>query len=460
MTVAEYFENLQGKRVVVIGLGISNRPLVRMLLSHGIPVECRDKTPREKLLPEVLELEKQGAVLTLGDDYLENIRADVVFRTPGLNAFCPQLMTLREQGTVVTSEMEAFFAVCPCTILGVTGSDGKTTTTTLIANLLEKAGKTVWCGGNIGTPLLPRVTEMRPTDVAVVELSSFQLMGMTQSPHVAVLTNLSPNHLDIHKDMAEYVAAKENLYLHQTAADTVVLNLDNDITNSFVPKARGAVLQFSRQRKPNKGYYLRSDNVICRVDGETEQEIINAGDILIPGVHNIENYMAAFCAVDGLVSKENMVDLAKTFGGVDHRIQLIRELGGVKFYDSSIDSSPSRTRAALRSFTQKVILVAGGKDKGIAYDDLGPELVAHVKLMVLTGMTAGKIRAAAENAPGYDGTNPKILDVPEFDDAIRTAAAQAVPGDVVILSPASTSFDRFRNFEERGKQFQKVVMSL
>ena len=460
MTVAEYFENLQGKRVVVIGLGISNRPLVRMLLERGISVECRDKTPREKLLPEVLELEKQGAVLTLGDDYLEDIRADVVFRTPGLNAFCPQLMALREQGTVVTSEMEAFFAVCPCTILGVTGSDGKTTTTTLIAKLLEKAGKTVWCGGNIGTPLLPRVTEMQPTDVAVVELSSFQLMGMTQSPHVAVLTNLSPNHLDIHKDMAEYVAAKENLYLHQTAKDTVVLNLDNDITNSFVPKAKGAVLQFSRQGKPNKGYYLRSDNVICRVDGETEQEIMDAGDILIPGVHNIENYMAAFCAVDGLVSKADMVDLAKTFGGVDHRIQLIREKDGVKFYDSSIDSSPSRTKAALRSFSQKVILVAGGKDKGIAYDDLGPELVEHVKLMVLTGMTAGKIRAAAENAPGYDGTNPKILDVEEFDDAIRTAAAHAEPGDVVILSPASTSFDRFRNFEERGKQFQKVVMSL
>ena len=182
---------------------------------------------------------------------------------------------------------------------------------------------------------------------------------------------------------------------------------------------------------------------------------MNAGDILIPGVHNIENYMAAFCAVDGLVSKENMAALAKTFGGVEHRIQLVREKDGVKYYDSSIDSSPSRTMAALRSFSEKVILVAGGKDKGIAYDDLGPELIAHVKLMVLTGMTAGKIRAAAENAPGYDGTNPVILDVAEFDDAIRTAAARAKPGDT-----ASTSFDRFRNFEERGLQFQKVVNSL
>ena len=187
---------------------------------------------------------------------------------------------------------------------------------------------------------------------------------------------------------------------------------------------------------------------------------MDASEILIPGVHNIENYMAAFCAVDGLVGKDVMVDLARTFGGVAHRIQLIREKDGVKFYDSSIDSSPNRTRAALRSFSQKVIMVAGGKDKGIAYDDLGPELREHVKLLVLTGMTAGKIRAAAEQVPGWDNTNPEILDVEEFDDAIRAAAARASRGDIVILSPASTSFDRFRNFEERGLRFQSVVNSL
>lgn len=460
MTVKEYFEALKGKRVCVIGLGISNRPLVRMLLENGIPVECRDRTPREKLLPEVLELEKLGAKLTLGDDYLDGIQADVVFRTPGLNAFCPQLMELREQGCTVTSEMEAFFAVCPCTIFGVTGSDGKTTTTTLIAKLLEGAGKNVYCGGNIGTPLLPLAEKMQKDDVAVVELSSFQLMGMTQSPHVAVVTNLSPNHLDIHKDMEEYVTAKENIYLHQTAEDTVVLNLDNDITNSFVPKAKGSIMQFSRVKRPEKGYYLRPDGMICRVDGDAETEIFPASEILIPGVHNIENYMAAFCAVDGLVPVSVMEHLAKTFGGVAHRIELIRIKDGVKYYDSSIDSSPNRTRAALRSFKEKVIMVAGGKDKGIGYDDLGPELREHVKLLVLTGMTAGKIRAAAEKVSDYDGTNPEIIDVEEFDDAIRTAAARAKAGDVVILSPASTSFDRFRNFEERGDCFKKVVMEL
>lgn len=460
MTVTEYFEKLKDKRVVVVGLGISNRPLVKMLLEHGIEVLCCDKTPREKLSPEVRELEKMGAKLKLGEDYLDDLQADVVFRTPGLNRNTPQLVKLQEKGAVLTSEMEAFFAVCPCQIYGVTGSDGKTTTTTLVAKLLEGAGKTVYCGGNIGTPLLPLAEKMKPEDVAVVELSSFQLMGMEVSPQTALITNLSPNHLDIHKDMEEYVSAKENIYLHQCAGDRLVLNLDNALTRELVSKARGEVLEFSRFHRVERGYYLRNDNMICRVEGKQETEIMNGDDILIPGVHNIENYMAAFCMVDGLVDRETMVELAQTFGGVAHRIELVRTKDGVRYYDSSIDSSPNRTRAALRSFSQKVIMIAGGKDKGIAYDDLGPELQEHVKLLVLTGMTAEKIRRAAQQVPGFDGTNPEIIEVAEFDDAVRTAASRAKAGDVVILSPASTSFDRFRNFEERGDRFKMVVNSL
>ena len=460
MTIDTYFENIAGKRVTVIGLGISNRPLVRLLLERGFQVQCCDRTPREKLLPEVLELEQLGAVLKLGEDYLENIEADVVFRTPGLNRYAPQLLALEKKGAVITSEMEAFFAVCPCRMFAVTGSDGKTTTTTLIAKLLEKAGNTVWCGGNIGTPLLDKVPQMKPEDLVVLELSSFQLMGMTVSPQTAVITNLSPNHLDIHKDMEEYVSSKENIYLHQKPDGVVVLNRDNALTDALKTKAIGGVRQFSRRERVEEGYYLRSDNMICRVSGDTEQEILRASQILIPGVHNIENYMAAFCAVDGLVSCEVMVELAEQFGGVEHRIELVRVKDGVRYYDSSIDSSPNRTRACLRSFAGKVIVVAGGKDKGIGYDDLGPDLVEHVKLLVLTGMTAGKIRAAAEKAAGYDGTNPEIVDIEGFDDAIRYAASRAVEGDAVILSPASTSFDRFRNFMERGDRFKAVVNSL
>ena len=460
MTVQEYFEKLKGKKTAVIGLGISNRPLIRMLLERGIEVECRDKSSREKLHPEALELEKMGAVLKLGEDYLEGIEADVVFRTPGLNRNVPQLRALEEKGTVITSEMEAFFEVCPCRIFGVTGSDGKTTTTTLTAKLLEAAGHKVYCGGNIGTPLLPLADRMKKEDFAVVELSSFQLMGMRMSPERALMTNLSPNHLDIHKDMAEYREAKENIFRWQGKDDIVVLNQDNALTLEMTGYAPGKVMTFSRQGKVDCGYYLREDNMIVRAVDGVETEIMDAGRILIPGVHNIENYMAAFCLTDGLVGKEEMVTLAENFGGVAHRIELFRVKDGVRFYDSSIDSSPSRSIAALRSFPDKVVMMAGGKDKGIAYDALGPELRDHVRVLVLTGMTAGKIRAAAEAAEGYRGDNPIIIDVEDFDDAVRVAASQARAGEAVILSPASTSFDRFRNFEERGQRFKKIVNEL
>ena len=453
-----YFEALRGKRVAVLGLGVSNRPLVRLLLAHGAQVLGCDMAQRDQLEPEVLELEQQGLQLQLGPDYLENVTADVVFRTPGLHPNRPQLVDMRRRGMVMTSEMEAFFQVCPCTIIAVTGSDGKTTTTTLIAEILKRAGRTVWVGGNIGQPLLPKAGEMSPADVAVVELSSFQLMDMEHSPKVAVLTNLAPNHLDVHKDMAEYVAAKENIYLHQNAGDTVVLNRDNEITHSFVPKAKGAVLEFSRRTRPKRGVYLE-DGVIWRC-GEMPEKILEQSEIFLPGIHNVENYMAAICAVEGLASDEDIRYVARNFGGVEHRIELVRVKDGVKFYNDSIASSPSRTRAGLRSFDQKIILIAGGYDKHIPYDDLGPEIVDYVKTLVLTGATAPKIRAAVEQAANYVPGSPEILEEADFYEAIRTAARAAQPGDVVMLSPASASFDHFRNFMVRGNAFKQTVMEL
>ncbi len=458
MDCKAYFDALQQKRVLVLGLGISNRPLVRMLLAHGICVTACDKTPRDQADPEVLALEKAGAVLKLGEDYLENLSGDVVFRTPGMHPDIPAIARLREQGAVLTSEMEAFFEVCPCRIIAVTGSDGKTTTTTLIAEILKQAGHTVWVGGNIGAPLLPEVENMHPEDIAVLELSSFQLLTMTKSPDVAVVTNVSPNHLDIHKDYAEYIAAKENVYLHQEPHGKVVLNLDNGVTRRFAEKARGQVRWFSRRKIPEAGVYLQ-DGRILRA-GAKPEEILHTSEILLPGMHNVENYMAAICAVEGLVSDEDIRAVARTFGGVEHRIELVREKDGVRYYNDSIASSPSRTIAGLHSFDQKVILIAGGKDKGIAYDALGPEIVAHVKTLILTGMTAGKIRDAARQAPGYAPGAPEIIEVDGFDDAVRTAAGLAKPGDVVLLSPASTSFDRFKNFMERGNVYKKIVMEL
>ena len=295
MTVTEYFTRLQGKRVLVLGLGVSNRPLVRLLLRFGIDVTGCDRTPREKLDPEVLELERLGAKLHLGDDYLTGISGDVAFRTPGLHPEKPELQALRAAGTQFTSEMEAFFEVCPCRIIGVTGSDGKTTTSTLISEILKHAGYRVWTGGNIGTPLLDQAEHMTPDDLVVLELSSFQLMDLRHSCHIAVVTNLAPNHLDVHRDMAEYIDAKKHIFTRQTAQDVLILNADNTITAGFAPEAAGEVRMFSRQTVPAHGASFR-DGVIRR-DGVP---VVRQAEIKIPGLHNVENYMAAILAVAGL----------------------------------------------------------------------------------------------------------------------------------------------------------------
>ena len=447
-----YFESLKGKKIAVFGLGVSNRPLVRLLLEFGCDVLGCDRTPREKLDAEVLELEAAGCKLSVGDGYLDHLDADLVFRTPGMHPGNPALEDLRSKGAEVTSEMEVFFEVCPCTILAVTGSDGKTTTTTLISEMLKAAGKTVWVGGNIGAPLLPRVREMNPEDYAVVELSSFQLMDMKRSPHIAVVTNLAPNHLDIHKDMDEYVEAKKTIFRYQGREDILVVNADNAITASF--KGNGVTRTFSRQ---GRDAYVRVVGDTITRDGVP---VLKKGDILIPGEHNVENYMAAIAAVDGLVDDETIRQVAKTFGGVEHRIELVRVKDGVRYYNDSIASSPSRTIAGLRSFPEKVILIAGGYDKHIPYDVLGPEICAHVKLLVLGGATGPKIRAAVEDCPDYKPGCPEIMDCGDFTAAVKAAAAAARSGDVVLMSPASAAFDQFKNFMARGKYFKDMVMEL
>ena len=446
-----YFTSLQGKNIVVLGLGVSNRPLVRLLLHYGCTVTGCDKTPYEKLDSDVLELEQLGCCLQTGDGYLDDLAADLVFRTPGMHPDNPALAALRQAGAEVTSEMEVFFELCPCTILAVTGSDGKTTTTTLISEMLKAAGKTVWLGGNIGTPLLPLLDEMKVTDFAVVELSSFQLMDMRRSPHIAVVTNLAPNHLDIHKDMIEYVEAKKNIFRFQMADDTLVLNLDNAITAGFT--GNGAVVYFSRKQKAN--VYVDGD-MIYR--GETP--LLDTREIAIPGVHNIENYMAAILAVEGLVDDETIRKVAREFGGVEHRIELVRVKDGVKFYNDSIASSPTRTIAGLNSFNEKVLLIAGGYDKHIPYDVLGPVICQKVKRLYINGATAEQIRQTVENAPGYTPGNPEIIDCGDFTTAVQKAAADAKAGDVVLMSPASAAFDQFKNFMVRGDYFKKLVKEL
>ena len=447
----KYFASLRGKKLLVLGLGVSNRPLVRLLLEFGCTVIGCDRTPREKLDEEVLELEKLGCKLSLGDTYLDGLSADIVFRTPGMHPHIPALEQLRSAGATVTSEMEIFFRLCPCTLLAVTGSDGKTTTTTLISEMLKAAGKTVWLGGNIGTPLLPLCRQMKETDYAVVELSSFQLMDMTHSPQIAVVTNLAPNHLDVHKDMDEYVDAKKNIFKFQGASDRLILNADNAITDAFT--GNGITKKFSRRGSAD--VCLRNGTIYR---GETA--VLDTADILLPGVHNIENYMAAIAAVEGLVSDEHIRYVAENFGGVEHRIELVRIKDGVRYYNDSIASSPSRTIAGLNSFKEKVLLIAGGYDKHIPYDVLGPYLCRSVKILFVNGATGGQIRAAAENCPDYKPGCPEIVECADFTDAVYKAAAAAKEGDVVLMSPASAAFDQFKNFMERGKYFKKLVKEL
>ena len=446
-----YFTALRDKDIVVLGLGVSNRPLVRLLLQYGCKVTGCDKTPYEKLDADVLELERQGCRLQTGEDYLANLSADLVFRTPGMHPGNPALEGLRQSGAEVTSEMEIFFELCPCTILAVTGSDGKTTTTTLISEMLKAAGKTVWLGGNIGTPLLPLLDQMQPADYAVVELSSFQLMDMQRSPHIAVVTNLAPNHLDVHKDMDEYVEAKKNIFRFQKESDRLVLNADNAITAQFT--GNGATRYFARQQKANACL----DGTAILRDGNP---VLDTKEIVIPGVHNIENYMAAILAVEGLVDDETVRKVAREFGGVEHRIELVRVKDGVKFYNDSIASSPSRTIAGLNSFEQKVLLIAGGYDKHIPYDVLGPVICQKVKRLYVNGAKAQQIRAAVENAPQYTPGNPEIVDCSDFTDAVGKSAADAKPGDIVLMSPASAAFDQFKNFMVRGDYFKKLIKEL
>ena len=456
MTLHEYIEDMRGKRIAIIGIGVSNTPLLKLLAAEGLRVAACDKRTREQMGEQAEHLEQLGCELHLGADYLKDLDADVIFRTPGLRPDVPEIAACVDRGAVLTSEMEVFFEVCPCTIIAVTGSDGKTTTTTIIAELLKAAGKRVWVGGNIGHPLLCEADGMLATDYAVLELSSFQLMTMKHSPHIAVVTNLAPNHLDVHRDMAEYVAAKENIFRHQSGEDVAVFNADNAITAEQSRRAPGRARLFSRQDEVADGVFLRGEDIVCRSGGR-ERVVMTAGDIKIPGVHNVENYMAAIAAVDGLVPDEVIRRFAREFGGVEHRIELVRTYRGVRYYNDSIASSPSRTIAGLRSFHEKVILIAGGYDKHIPFDVLGPEIVEHVKLLVLCGATADKIRAAVENAPGYEPGKPEIRDVTPFTAAVEAARDRAQPGDVVTLSPACAAFDQFKNFAERGKFFKSIV---
>lgn len=459
MTLNEYVNSIKDKRIAVIGVGVSNTPLINLLLSCGCDVTVCDRRGLGEMGREALELIERGAKLKLGEEYLQGLDHDIIFRTPGLMPFDPHLEAAKARGSVITSEMEVFFSLCPCKTIAVTGSDGKTTTTTIISELLKAAGYRVHLGGNIGHPLLCEIPDTVAGDIAVLELSSFQLHSMYCKPNVAVVTNISPNHLDKHKNYQDYIDAKRAEFEHQNQDDRLILNYDDEHTAYYEQFAHAPVSYFSDKNVVSRGVICK-DGAILRVNGDSRTEIMRAEEIKLPGEHNLLNYLAAFAAVEGLVSDEICRQVARSFAGVEHRLEQVRILNGVTYINDSIGSSPSRTCAGLHAMKSKPIVIAGGYDKHIPFDGLGDELCKCAKRVFLTGNTAESIRTAVVNSPFYAESGLEVRVIDDFKEAVLAASASAEPGDIVLLSPACASFDHFKNFAERGDYFKKIVMEL
>ena len=458
MTLNQYIDSIKNKSIAVIGIGISNLPLIELLCAHHCSVTARDRRTAEQLGDTAERLVSIGAKLKLGESYLDSLTEELIFRTPGLMPFDPHLETARRNGSIVTSEMEVFFSLCPCRIVAVTGSDGKTTTTTLISELLKAAGYRVHLGGNIGKPLLCELPSVSADDVAVLELSSFQLHSMICRPQIAVITNISPNHLDKHRDYQDYIDAKRSIFLSQRPEDRLILFADDPMTPYYRSQAPGTVSMFSDSGPVAQGCVCK-DGLICFVssDGSCEP-VMPADEIRIPGQHNIRNMLAAFEAVRYDVSPEICRNVARTFPGVPHRLEEIRILNGVRYINDSIASSPTRTIAGLHAMKQKPIVLLGGYDKHLPFDRLGDELCLHSKAAILCGATAQKIEDSIRNSSCYQGL--PVYHTESMESSVRLASAIAETGDTVLLSPACASFDAFKNFEERGNVFRELVMSL
>ncbi len=457
----KYYDELKGKKVFFLGAGISHRQLIKRFLEKGADVTLCDKKSFEELSDYGEEIKALGAQFILGEGYLSRLcEADFVFRTPGIDYTKPEIQAAVNSGVTVTSEIETFFDLCPARIIGVTGSDGKTTSTTLIARFLEAAGYTVHLGGNIGRPLLPIIDQVKQSDVAVVELSSFQLISMKKSPDIAVVTNMTPNHLDHHKDMDEYINAKRNILLYQSETGVAILNAENEITKKMSGDVKGELRWFSSKNRVSNGTYMDRDKNLVKVKDGKETIIMNLNDIKLRGEHNKENVTTAAAAVLSLVPDDIIKKTASEFSGVEHRIEFVRSKDGVLWYNDSIGTSPTRTIAGLRSFDEKLILIAGGYDKKISYAPLAPEIIKSVKFMILCGPTAEIIKREVEALNEYKTSGLVIELAADVASAVGRANEVARAGDVVLLSPASASFDAYPNFEARGNHFKELVNNL
>lgn len=453
----KFYNELKGKKVAFIGAGVSHKQLIEIFVKKGAVVTLCDKKELEGFGEYAETLKKLNINLSLGEHYLEGLKnQDLIMRTPGFEFFTKELQDEIKGGTEVASEMELFFRLCPCKIYAVTGSDGKTTTTSLIAKMLEESGKKVYLGGNIGRALLPIAEEVEENDVAVVELSSFQLISMKQSPDVAVVTNVTPNHLDHHKDMQEYIDAKRNILIWQNENCKAVLGYENDVSKGMEADVKGSVRFFTRLSKIDNGAFI-DDAGYLTLDG---RQIVHQSEVALRGLHNLENLLAAFAAVEGDVADEIMAKVAREFKGVEHRIEPVRTLNGVQWFNDSIATSPTRVIAGLKAFPQKICIIAGGYDKNIPYEPLAKPVLDHVKLLVVMGQTGPKIEKVVSEHPDFASSGLKILHAETMEQAVQLMYENTVEGDIVSLSPASAAFDLYPNFEYRGRHYKELVNKL
>ncbi len=457
----EFNEYIKYRKVAVIGLGVSNLPLLDYLYEKKANVTVFDDRTIDEIPKDILnKITTYGFDFSFGKESLEKLKGfNLIFRSPSCLPTKPELKAEAQRGAIVTTEVEMLMEMCPCKMIGVTGSDGKTTTTSLINAILQKAGYNTFLGGNIGTPLFTKLPEIKPEDILVLELSSFQLMNMNVSPDIAVITNITPNHLNIHKDYEEYIEAKKSIFKNQDENGILVLNYDNDITRECAKEANGRVVFFSSKEKLDNGFIV-DDNVIKECEEKVRKHILNTDEVILRGKHNFANIATALAATKTLVDSDIAVQAIKEFKPVEHRIEFVREIDGVKWYNDSASSSPSRTLSGLNAFKENIVLIAGGYDKNLDYTPIAKPIIEKVKTLILIGQTAEKIFDVVKAESERQNKTMDIYMCDSLEETIKIAKKSAKKGEVVLFSPASASFDMFKNFADRGNKFKKLVNEL
>ena len=457
----EFNEYLKDRKVAIIGLGVSNLPLLKYMNEKQAKVTVFDEKEKQDVPRKLLEkLDKYKANAFFGKNCFENLKGfDIIFRSPSCLPTRKELVLEKQRGAIITSEIEMLMKLAPCKIIGVTGSDGKTTTTSLIYSILKKAGYDTYLGGNIGIPLFTKLEEITRKSILVLELSSFQLMGMEVSPNISVITNITPNHLNIHKDYNEYIEAKKTIFKYQNENDYLILNYDNEITRNCKKQANSKVIYFSSKEKLEDGFIV-DNGIIKECEDGIRKHILDTKDVLLRGKHNFENIATALAATKTLVDQDIAIDAVKEFKAVEHRLEFVREIDGVKWYNDSVSSSPTRTIAGLNSFDEDIVLIAGGYDKNLDYTPLAKPILKKVKKLILLGATSGKIFEAVKREEEKEGKNIDIYMCDTLEETVNLAKKHAKKGEIVLFSPASASFDMFKNFADRGNKFKNLVNNL